>query len=104
MHSALTCNQSPIDQWAASNYLVIRSIILLDGLGRIGFDLQLRHLQVSDKNFTTNLHDACSPSNVSLNTSVITPRRYGLLASPNACEAINWKASAEARLVGSTTY
>ena len=44
-----------------------------------------------------NLHAA-------LNPSVTNPKIYGARHSPIACDPINWNASADALLVGSTTY
>ena len=44
-----------------------------------------------------NLHAA-------LNPSVTNPMIYGARHSPIACDPINWNASADALLVGSTTY
>ena len=44
-----------------------------------------------------NLHAA-------LNPSVTNPMIYGARHSPIACDPISWNASADALLVGSTTY
>lgn len=37
-------------------------------------------------------------------TELTTPTRYGLPASPSACEISIWNASAVDRLTGTTTY